>query len=130
MRGFRVELGEIETLLTSMPSVAEAVVAVVGEDAEDQRLRAFVVATSLPFDRAEVLAMLRDKVPAHMVPSHIEVVSSFPRTPSGKLDRLAVATPATVPGSAPSPGSGPMPGSPPPSGSGPVQGTETGAIDQ
>ena len=91
LRGFRVELGEIETLLTSMPPVAEAVVAVVGEDAEDQRLQAFVVATSLPFDRAEALAMLRDKVPAHMVPSRIEVVSSFPRTPSGKLDRLAVA---------------------------------------
>ncbi|MER5648740.1 amino acid adenylation domain-containing protein [Streptosporangium sp. NPDC002524] len=96
LRGFRVELGEIETLLTSSPSVAEAVVAVVGEDAEEQSLRAFVVATSLPFDRAGVLAMLRDKVPAHMVPSRIEVVSSFPRTPSGKLDRLAVATSAAA----------------------------------
>ncbi|GAA4183153.1 hypothetical protein GCM10022252_10130 [Streptosporangium oxazolinicum] len=111
LRGFRVELGEIETLLTSMPSVAEAVVAVVGEDAEDRHLRAFVVTTSLPFDRAEALAVLRDKVPAHMVPSYVEVVASFPRTPSGKLDRLAVATSATVPGSPPSSGPGPVPGS-------------------
>ncbi|MET7335088.1 amino acid adenylation domain-containing protein [Nonomuraea sp. NPDC005650] len=92
LRGFRVELGEIETLLNSMPSVAEAVVAVVGEEAEDRSLRAFVVATSASFDRGEVLAMLRDKLPAHMVPARIDVVPSLPRTASGKLDRLAVAT--------------------------------------
>ncbi|WP_436762340.1 amino acid adenylation domain-containing protein [Streptosporangium sp. V21-05] len=119
LRGFRVELGEIETLLTSMPSVAEAVVAVVGEDLEDQSLRAFVVATSLPFDRAGALAVLRDKVPAHMVPSRIEVVSSFPRTSSGKLDRLAVATSATATGSPAASGPGPA--------IGPAIGSATGA---
>ncbi|MGW0196604.1 AMP-binding enzyme [Nonomuraea sp. NPDC003201] len=91
LRGFRVELGEIETLLNSMPCVAEAVVAVVGEDPDNQHLRAFVVATSVAFDRGEVLAALRDKLPPHMVPSRFEVMPALPRTASGKLDRLAVA---------------------------------------
>ncbi|MFI7127937.1 hypothetical protein ACIBQ1_19725 [Nonomuraea sp. NPDC050153] len=48
-----------------------------------------MVAASAPFDRGEALAMLRDKLPRHMVPSRIEVVRSLPRTASGKLDRLA-----------------------------------------
>ncbi|WP_158558033.1 amino acid adenylation domain-containing protein [Spongiactinospora gelatinilytica] len=94
VRGFRVELGEIEILLCSMPSVAEAVVALAGADPQEQRLLAFVVTTAVPFDRDEALAALRDRLPEHMVPSRVEVVRELPRTASGKLDRLAVGRPA------------------------------------
>jgi D-alanine--poly(phosphoribitol) ligase subunit 1 len=95
VRGFRIELGEIESLLGSDPSVAQAVV-VVEAAAEDRSLRAFVVPKSAPPDPAAwtagLLADLRDRLPDHMVPAHADVVGSLPRTPSGKIDRLALAT--------------------------------------
>ncbi|ONI86950.1 hypothetical protein ALI144C_09870 [Actinosynnema sp. ALI-1.44] len=95
VRGFRIELGEIETVLNSDPAVAQAVVAVAGTAAEERYLRAYVVPTGsenggLP---VRLLAMLRDRLPAYMVPAGVEVVGSFPRTASGKIDRLALATP-------------------------------------
>jgi amino acid adenylation domain-containing protein len=96
VRGFRIELGEIESLLAADPSVAQAVVAVAGSAAEERHLRAFVVPKSVPEDTAGwaagLLAGLRDRLPAHMVPVRADVVGSLPRTPSGKVDRLALAT--------------------------------------
>jgi D-alanine--poly(phosphoribitol) ligase subunit 1 len=96
VRGFRIELGEIESLLAADPSVAQAVVAVAGSAAEERCLRAFVVPKSAPEDTAAwtagLLAGLRDRLPAHMVPVRADVVGSLPRTPSGKVDRLALAT--------------------------------------
>ena len=95
VRGFRIELGEIESLLASDPSVAQAVVAVAGSATEERYLRAFVVPKSAPEETAAwtagLLADLRDRLPAHMVPVRADVVGSLPRTPSGKVDRLALA---------------------------------------
>jgi amino acid adenylation domain-containing protein len=91
VRGFRIELGEIETLLNSMPEVAEAVVAVMGgDDAADRFLQAFVVPAGPTPAVGEVLARLRGALPGYLVPSRLVTVSALPRTPSGKLDRLAV----------------------------------------
>ncbi|WP_162795004.1 amino acid adenylation domain-containing protein [Nonomuraea lactucae] len=95
VRGFRVELGEIEALIKSMPAVAEAVVTVAGHGAEGRRLLAYVVARPGQFDPAEAAALLRGRLPEHMVPAGIELVPSLPRTPSGKLDRRAVSALAT-----------------------------------
>ncbi|AWW35492.1 amino acid adenylation domain-containing protein [Streptomyces cadmiisoli] len=95
VRGFRIELGEIETVLCADPSVAQAAVVVAGSAAEDRTLRAFLVPKSAPEDPAAwatgLIADLRDRLPAHMVPVRTDVVPSLPRTPSGKVDRLALA---------------------------------------
>ena len=92
VRGFRIELGEIEAVLNSIPAVAEAVVVAAGAVAEERFLQAFVVPKQdAVLDRAAVLAELRRVLPGYMVPSRLEVVGSLPRTPSGKLDRRAVA---------------------------------------
>jgi acyl-coenzyme A synthetase/AMP-(fatty) acid ligase len=89
IRGFRVELGEIEALLDSEAEVAEAVVVAAGE-----RLHARLVLTRRA-DPAIVIhrvwALLRERLPEHMIPFSITVVDDLPRTPSGKLDRRRVA---------------------------------------
>jgi acyl-coenzyme A synthetase/AMP-(fatty) acid ligase len=46
---------------------------------------------------AGLLAALRDRLPAYMVPVRAEVVEALPRTPSGKVDRLALAAWDTKP---------------------------------
>jgi D-alanine--poly(phosphoribitol) ligase subunit 1 len=94
IRGFRVELGEIEALLDSEAEVAEAVVVAAGE-----RLHARLVLTRRA-DPAIVIhrvwALLRERLPEHMIPFSITVVDDLPRTPSGKLDRRRVADTAGV----------------------------------
>lgn len=66
----------------------------VDEDAAGNRnLRAVLVADATPPDQAAMLAVLRDRLPDHMVPSRIDVVGALPRTASGKLDRRALTVP-------------------------------------
>ncbi len=93
VRGYRVELGEIETTLNGHPSVREAVVLPDQDDAQgNQFLRAFVVPrpnTSL--DATSLRTYLADRLPEYMVPSTYTEMASFPLTPSGKVDRKAVS---------------------------------------
>ncbi|HVR98044.1 MAG TPA: amino acid adenylation domain-containing protein, partial [Thermoanaerobaculia bacterium] len=91
VRGFRVEPGEIESLLSSYPGVFEAVVLVCQEPSRERRLVAYV----LPQPGGEVSVrdlrgFAKDRLPAYMVPATIVSVGSLPRTPNGKVDRLAL----------------------------------------
>ncbi|MDP3257776.1 Pls/PosA family non-ribosomal peptide synthetase [Bosea sp. (in: a-proteobacteria)] len=98
IRGFRVELGEIESKLAEEPGVNQAAV-VMRTDDEIERLVAFVVAEpGVAVDGAVLRATLRDKLPAYMVPAHFEAVGSLPRMVSGKVDRrMLKAAPLTAP---------------------------------
>ena len=88
IRGMRVELGEIESVLRSHPSVREAAVVVQGEH---QKLVAFVVGLD---GQGQSVAQLRSfaqsKLPKHMVPASYVLSKSLPVLPSGKLDRKAL----------------------------------------
>ncbi len=96
IQGFRVELGEIEAALAQHPAVRETVV--IARDGAtavaDKRLVAYVLAndgrTAHPSDLRQ---FLRDKLPAYMVPADCVVLSSFPLTPNGKIDRQALPAP-------------------------------------
>jgi amino acid adenylation domain-containing protein len=91
VRGFRIELGEVEAVLESHPAVAESAVLVRGEGA-NARLVAFVALHPPLAGGAEGLQpFLRERLPAPMVPSVVEVLEAFPRTPNGKVDRRALA---------------------------------------
>ncbi|WP_425549235.1 amino acid adenylation domain-containing protein, partial [Allokutzneria multivorans] len=81
LRGFRVELGEVEAALAAAPRVRQAVV-VVRED----RLVGYVVGTAT---RAE----LGERLPDYMIPSVIVSVDEIPLTPNGKVDRRALPDP-------------------------------------
>ncbi|MFI6406277.1 non-ribosomal peptide synthase/polyketide synthase [Streptomyces sp. NPDC050548] len=87
VRGFRVEPGEIEGVLTTHPSVAHAVVVV-----REQNLVAYVV----PAGSVEVTALRAHAaatLPAHMVPAAFVTLDTLPLTPNGKLDRAALPAP-------------------------------------
>lgn len=91
LRGFRVELGEIEARLAAQPEVDLAAAVVAGELA-DARLVAYVTAQPgcMP-NCAELRAELAATLPEFMVPARVEVLDRFPTQPNGKIDRAALA---------------------------------------
>uniref|UniRef100_UPI0027E3C974 amino acid adenylation domain-containing protein n=1 Tax=Streptomyces inusitatus TaxID=68221 RepID=UPI0027E3C974 len=94
VRGFRVELGEIEAVLSGHPSVAR-VVAVVREDCPgDQRIVAYAVPIAGVVPGADELREFAAGVlPEYMVPSAVVPLDRVPVTVNGKLDRAALPMP-------------------------------------
>nr|WP_052313046.1 non-ribosomal peptide synthetase [Corallococcus coralloides] len=96
LRGFRVELGEIEAALRAHPAVRDAVV-VVRTVAGDARLVGYVTARDgAHVDPWELRRMLRDRLPDYMVPQALVPLDAFPLTAHGKLAREALPLPETV----------------------------------
>ncbi|HZI13366.1 MAG TPA: amino acid adenylation domain-containing protein, partial [Myxococcus sp.] len=94
LRGFRVELGEVESALLRQPSVSEAVAAVREDVPGDKRLVAYVVAEEGDtLDVASLRQALQQLLPEHMVPSAFAVLEALPLTPNGKVDRKALPSP-------------------------------------
>ncbi|MFF3736460.1 amino acid adenylation domain-containing protein [Streptomyces sp. NPDC002566] len=94
IRGVRVELGEVESVLREDPSVARAVV-VAGEDTSgERRLVGYVVARDgAEVDPAALRRAVRTWLPEQMVPSAIVVLDALPISPNGKVDRKALPAP-------------------------------------
>jgi amino acid adenylation domain-containing protein len=99
LRGYRVELGEVEAVLRRHRGVAECV-AVVREDRPgDRRLVAYVVGS---LDAESLREHARRSLPEYMVPAACVVLDALPQTSTGKLDRRALPAPE-YPGAAPEP---------------------------
>ncbi|WP_313917195.1 non-ribosomal peptide synthetase [Tahibacter sp.] len=98
VRGFRVEIGEIEAHARSLGAVRDAAVVPVRRQGDESALVAYVVPAGGTDDerslRAEVLAHLGASLPPYMVPAAVVVLSRLPLTPNGKLDRRALPEPA------------------------------------
>ena len=84
LRGFRVELGEVEAVLLGHEAVKEVVAGVVQQD-----LVAFVVLTSggEEIDPVDFRRRLASSLPGHMVTSRFVFLDELPRLPNGKIDR-------------------------------------------
>ncbi|HEU4883622.1 MAG TPA: amino acid adenylation domain-containing protein [Longimicrobium sp.] len=94
LRGFRVELGEVEAALAGLPGVREALALVRPSPAGDPRLVAWAIpAEGAAPEPTPLRAALRRTLPEHMVPGEIVILSSWPLTPNGKIDRAALPAP-------------------------------------
>ena len=94
VRGYRVEPGEVETVMRQHPGVKEAVAGVWEPSPGDQRLVAYVVASGAGACSAgELREHLRQRLPDYMIPSVVTFLDKLPLTPSGKVDRKALPEP-------------------------------------
>jgi acyl-CoA synthetase (AMP-forming)/AMP-acid ligase II/acyl carrier protein len=95
IRGLRVELGEIETVLAAHSQVAQAVVTVVTDPAGDRQLAGYLrPAGGGEVAPAELRRYLADRLPDYMVPAYLVTVSEFALNASGKVDRSALPAPS------------------------------------
>ena len=95
VRGNRVELGEIETMLFKHERVRVAVVLARTDEAGEQRLVAYVVAATAAeaLTVTEMHSYLREKLPNYMIPAALVHLAEMPLTPNGKVDRRALPAP-------------------------------------
>ncbi len=94
VRGFRIELAEIETALREHEDVSEAVVAAHAGKNSDTHLVAYVVLAKGQTPTAgELRAFLKEKLPEYMVPYLYLFLDKLPLTRHGKVDRLALPRP-------------------------------------
>ncbi len=92
IRGYRVELGEVEATLYRHPAIREAAVLSVPDELLGGRLRAVITADGVSnLNHEEVLDHCRQWLPSYMVPDMIEFRQGLPRTSTGKVDRAALA---------------------------------------
>ncbi len=111
IRGQRIELGEIDRAMLTLPDVAQAVThaCVINQAADTggdaRQLVGYVVSESgLPLDRDALLTILKTQLPPHMVPVVLLQLSALPLSANGKLDRKALPLPelaVKTPGRAP-----------------------------
>jgi amino acid adenylation domain-containing protein len=95
IRGHRVEPGEIEAALLRHPSVRQAAVIPSAPDTVDLELIGYVVA-SAPVTVEDLRDFLLGSLPDYMVPTKFAELQALPLTPSGKVDRRAVAEQAQI----------------------------------
>ena len=94
IRGHRVELGEIETLLNEHPAVRESVVIVKETTNGDKRLVAYAVPREGQKPTPHQLRQYtQERVPDYMVPAQFVFMTAFPQTPNRKIDRKALPAP-------------------------------------
>lgn len=93
LRGHRIEPGEIEATLESLPGVTQAAVVLRHDPGTEPRLVAFITG---PADPSALRAALATRLPEPMIPAQILPLPAFPLTPNGKLDRKALPAPAAT----------------------------------
>lgn len=89
VRGFRVDLGEVERVLSRAPGVRQCVVSPQPDALSAATLVGHVIPTDVHL--SDLFDWLRAHLPAYMLPSVIQPMDEFPRTPSGKVDRRRLA---------------------------------------
>lgn len=101
LRGYRIEIGEIEDLLLRQSTVEQAIVTL---DEANERLIAYVLVQdpSVSIGDAQTERQLRQsltmQLPRYMVPTAFVILREFPLNPNGKVDRSRLPVPQVIPG--------------------------------
>lgn len=103
-KGVRIEPGDVENVLMSLPGIAQAAVVQKKGNRETDVLAAYIDGE---FRSADVMAVLTDRLPRYMLPSRLIPLSPLPQTPQGKIDRKAlISREEAIPGTAAGPAAG------------------------
>ena len=102
LRGYRVEPGEIESVLLELDDVREAVVEL-RTGAAGKNLVAYLGGDPAQLSEDWIQQILSERLPHYMVPAHIVILAALPRTVSGKIDRRALPEPVMAASSAVAP---------------------------
>jgi amino acid adenylation domain-containing protein len=92
LRGYRIELGEVENVLNSHPKVRESVaIVLLNTETNEKEL----LVSILPFKNEEVMVenlkqFCKNKLPVYALPDTIQILTEFPRTASGKINRKQI----------------------------------------
>jgi acyl-CoA synthetase (AMP-forming)/AMP-acid ligase II/acyl carrier protein len=94
IRGYRVELDEIEMTLMELPSLKDVVVTTSNNNSGEQRLVAYVVPKRAPGPNvSEMRRFLSEKLPDYMIPSTFIALDALPLTDTLKVDRKVLPAP-------------------------------------
>jgi amino acid adenylation domain-containing protein len=88
-RGYRVELGDIESALYAHPAIEECAVVAVPDELITNRIKAYVVARD-DVDGPALVRYCSERLPKHMIPETFEIRDALPKTSTGKVDRQAL----------------------------------------
>ncbi|OKH37810.1 non-ribosomal peptide synthetase [[Phormidium ambiguum] IAM M-71] len=96
IRGFRVELDEIETIIAQHPTVETAVIVLheIDSNSDNHQLIAYLISkkSMMPNER-DLRSFLKSKLPAYMIPAAFVLLEKFPLTANGKVDQKALPPP-------------------------------------
>jgi len=96
VRGYWIEIAEIEMVLLDHAAAKEAVVVAREDRPGDKRLVAYIVPTGQPAPTVnELRGFLKQKLPEYMIPSAFVMLDALPLTPTGKVDRRALPIPSS-----------------------------------
>ena len=93
--GYRIEIGEVEALLSQAPTVRQAAVQAGDFGGNGVTTLAAYVVTDAGFDASALRAYLHNHLAPYAIPSHFIAMSRLPMTASGKVDRRNLPTPST-----------------------------------
>jgi amino acid adenylation domain-containing protein len=94
IRGMRVEIEEIETVLMQHPDVRQAAVIGKKDPSGEQIIVAYIVSKQAEINIGEVRAFLKTKLTDYMMPAAFEIMDALPLTPNNKLDRKRLPEPS------------------------------------
>ena len=90
-RGYRIEAGEIESVLYSHPEIEEAVIIPIADDEIGNQIKAIIVTKEgISLTKNQILSFCTKSLPKYMLPSLIEFRSQLPKTSTGKIDRKSL----------------------------------------
>lgn len=91
-RGYRIEIGDIETAIYSHPEIQESAVVAIPDDLLGNRLKVFVVLkeNASPLNAADLRMHCAERLPKYMIPEAVEFLPNLPKTSTGKTDKPAL----------------------------------------